>query len=105
MDQSITIKAQLLNIDGETASAFRDTVLMYRDACNFISQYVFDHDFELHQAKLNKALYHDLRDKFALKSQMAQSAIKTVIARYKTVKTQLSQKPYRYNTGKKGYEK
>lgn len=100
LDQSITIKAQLLNIDGETASAFRDTVLMYRDACNFISQYVFDHDFELHQAKLNKALYHDLRDKFALKSQMAQSAIKTVIARYKTVKTQLSQKPYRYDTGK-----
>lgn len=100
LDQSITIKAQLLNIDDETASAFRDTVLMYRDACNFISQYVFDHDFELHQAKLNKALYHDLRDKFALKSQMAQSAIKTVIARYKTVKTQLSQKPYRYDTGK-----
>ena len=32
---------------------------------------------------------------------MAQSAIKTVIARYKTVKTQLFQHPFRYDTGKK----
>ncbi|WP_237458691.1 transposase, partial [Lactobacillus helveticus] len=73
----------------------------YRDACNFISQYIFEHAFELKQSKLNKALYHDLRDKFELKSQMAQSAIKTVIARYKTVKTQLFQHPFRYDTGKK----
>ena len=70
-------------------------------ACNFISQYIFEHAFELKQSKLNKALYHDLRDKFELKSQMAQSAIKTVIARYKTVKTQLFQHPFRYDTGKK----
>ncbi|WP_241960253.1 transposase, partial [Lactobacillus helveticus] len=73
----------------------------YRDACNFISQYIFEHAFELKQSKLNKALYHDLRDKFELKSQMAQSAIKIVIARYKTVKTQLFQHPFRYDTGKK----
>ncbi|WP_052747910.1 RNA-guided endonuclease TnpB family protein [Lactobacillus helveticus] len=70
-------------------------------ACNFISQYIFEHAFELKQSKLNKALYHDLRDKFELKSQMAQSAIKTVITRYKTVKTQLFQHPFRYDTGKK----
>ncbi|MGK9467049.1 RNA-guided endonuclease TnpB family protein, partial [Lactobacillus helveticus] len=64
-------------------------------------QYIFEHAFELKQSKLNKALYHDLRDKFELKSQMAQSAIKTVIARYKKVKTQLFQHPFRYDTGKK----
>lgn len=101
MDQSVVIKAQLLNIDDETAQAFSNTMCKYRDACNFISQYIFDHAFELKQSKLNKALYHDLRDKFELKSQMAQSAIKTVIARYKTVKTQLFQHPFRYDTGKK----
>ncbi|MDH5818403.1 transposase, partial [Lactobacillus helveticus] len=84
MDQSVVIKAQLLNIDDETAQAFSNTMCKYRDACNFISQYIFEHAFELKQSKLNKALYHDLRDKFELKSQMAQSAIKTVIARYKT---------------------
>ncbi|SPS13548.1 Transposase ISLasa12 [Lactobacillus helveticus] len=101
MDQSVVIKAQLLNIDHETAQAFSNTMCKYRDACNFISQYIFEHAFELKQSKLNKALYHDLRDKFELKSQMAQSAIKTVIARYKTVKTQLFQHPFRYDTGKK----
>ncbi|ADX70902.1 RNA-guided endonuclease TnpB family protein [Lactobacillus helveticus] len=101
MDQSVVIKAQLLNIDDETAQAFSNTMCKYRDACNFISQYIFEHAFELKQSKLNKALYHDLRDKFELKSQMAQSAIKTVIARYKTVKAQLFQHPFRYDTGKK----
>lgn len=101
MDQSVVIKAKLLNIDEQTAAAFTQTMFKYRDACNFISQYIFDHDFELKQSKLNKALYHDLRDKFTLKSQMAQSAIRNVIARYKAVKTQLKQKPYRYDTGKK----
>lgn len=101
MDQSVVIKAQLLNIDDETAQAFSNTMCKYRDACNFISQYIFEHAFELKQSKLNQALYHDLRDKFELKSQMAQSAIKTVIARYKTVKTQLFQHPFRYDTGKK----
>lgn len=101
MDQSVVIKAQLLNINDETAQAFLNTMCKYRDACNFISQYIFEHAFELKQSKLNKALYHDLRDKFELKSQMAQSAIKTVIARYKTVKTQLFQHPFRYDTGKK----
>jgi len=101
LNQSVVIKAQLLNIDDETAQAFSNTMCKYRDACNFISQYIFEHAFELKQSKLNKALYHDLRDKFELKSQMAQSAIKTVIARYKTVKTQLFQHPFRYDTGKK----
>ena len=101
MDQSVVIKAQLLNIDDETAQAFSNTMCKYRDACNFISQYIFEHAFALKQSKLNKALYHDLRDKFELKSQMAQSAIKTVIARYKTAKTQLFQHPFRYDTGKK----
>ncbi|MPW14653.1 transposase, partial [Lactobacillus helveticus] len=101
MDQSVVIKAQLLNIDDKTAQAFSNTMCKYRDACNFISQYIFEHAFELKQSRLNKALYHDLRDKFELKSQMAQSAIKTVIARYKTVKTQLFQHPFRYDTGKK----
>ena len=93
MDQSVVIKAQLLNIGNETARAFSITMLKYRDACNYISQYIFDHNFVLKQSKLNQALYHDLRDKFNLKSQMAQSAIKTVIARYKTVRTQLFQHP------------
>ena len=60
------------------------TMSVYSDACNYVSDYVFQtHD--LKQFSLNKVLYSTLREKFGLKSQMAQSAFKTVIARYKTI--------------------
>ena len=60
------------------------TMDKYRDACNFAANYVFQtHD--LKQISLNKALYYDLRKRFGLKSQMAQSVLKAVIARYKTI--------------------
>ena len=67
MEQSITIKAKLLNIDNETAQAFAQSMEKYKDACNFISQYVFDNNFELSQSKLNKALYHEIRDQSRLR--------------------------------------
>ena len=60
------------------------TMSAYADACNYVSDYVFrTHD--LKQFSLNKVLYSELREKFGLKSQMAQSVFKTVIARYKTI--------------------
>ena len=68
----------------------------YRQACNFVSQYIFDNQFDLTYQSLNKKLYSDLCGLFGLKSQLAQSSIKTTIARYKTVKQQLFQNPYRY---------
>ena len=61
-----------------------ETMSVYSDACNYVSDYVFQtHD--LKQFSLNKVLYSTLREKFGLKSQMAQSVFKTVIARYKTI--------------------
>lgn len=60
------------------------TMSAYADACNYVSDYVFrTHD--LKQFSLNKVLYSELRERFGLKSQMAQSVFKTVIARYKTI--------------------
>jgi transposase, IS605 orfB family len=56
----------------------------YTDACNHVSNYVF-RTHNLKQFALNKVLYSDLRNRFGLKSQMAQSVLKTVIARYKTI--------------------
>ena len=66
-----------------------NTLIAYRDACNYVSQYIFNHHFILKQSQLQSALYHNLRKRFNLKSQMAQSVFKTVIARYKTVQSQL----------------
>lgn len=68
----------------------------YRDVCNLASQWLFDNNLNATYYDLNKALYHNVREHSLLNSQMVQSAFKSVIARYKTVKTQLSKKPYRY---------
>lgn len=97
MDISLTIKAHIKVASSENAKSLIDSMEAYRQGCNFASEYIFEHDFELGQAKLNKAVYSDLRQKFNLRSQMAQSVLKTVIARYKSVKTQLGQKPYKFH--------
>lgn len=68
----------------------------YADACTFVSQYIFDNGFILNSVKVQDALYADIRSKFALKSQFAISVTKTVTARYKTVKEQMFQNPYKY---------
>ena len=103
MNISVSIKVKLKPDTLYAADNFRLTTERYRQACNYVSNYVFNHDMLLKQAELNKTLYHDIRDLFGLKAQMAQSVIRTVVARYKTVRTQLHQQPFKYqdiNTGK-----
>mgnify|MGYP006878138341 FL=1 len=68
----------------------------YASVCTYISKYLFDNGIELNARKLQDELYHEIRDEYGLKSQFTISAIKTVVARYKTVATQLERKPYRY---------
>ena len=80
---TITAKVQIAATDTDKV-LFNKTMSVYCDACNYVSDYVFrTHD--LKQFSLNKILYSTLREKFSLKSQMAQSVFKTVIARYKTI--------------------
>ena len=83
--QQMTITAKVQIVATDTDKVLLDeTMSVYRDACNYVSDYVFQtHD--LKQFSLNKVLYSTLREKFGLKSQMAQSVLKTVIARYKTI--------------------
>jgi len=70
--------------DNTQQRLMHETMRAYSAACNRVSSYIYRvHD--LNQSSLNKALYYELRETFALRSQMAQSVIKTVIARYKTV--------------------
>ena len=80
---TITAKVQIVVTDTDKV-LLNETMSVYCDACNYVSDYVFrTHD--LKQFSLNKILYSTLREKFSLKSQMAQSVFKTVIARYKTI--------------------
>ena len=79
----ITAKVQIVATDADKV-LLDETMSVYRDTCNYVSDYVFQtHD--LKQFSLNKTLYSTLREKFGLKSQMAQSVLKTVIARYRTI--------------------
>ena len=80
---AVTAKIQI-SATTDDKDLLDETMSVYSDACNYVSDYVFQtHD--LKQFSLNKVLYSTLREKFGLKSQMAQSVFKTVIARYKTI--------------------
>jgi IS605 OrfB family transposase len=80
-----TSKIQI-NPTDEQVEILTQTMIQIRKALNYISKYVYDNNC-LKQAELNKATYTYLREKFGLKSQMAQSVMKTVIAKYKTNKS------------------
>ena len=83
MQITTTAKIQI-QVAPEPRELLDATMDTYRSACNFVANYIFQtHD--LKQRSLNKVLYYDLRERFGLKSQMAQSVFKTVIARYKTI--------------------
>lgn len=83
MELTVTAKVQVITTDSDKLLLDK-TMSAYRDACNYTAGYVFrTHD--LAQFSLNKTLYATLRQRFGLKAQMAQSVLKTVIARYKTI--------------------
>ena len=84
MKQTITAKYRL-NVDDPTPLVRMSEV--YRDVCNFVSEYIFGKGKDNVPAEwiIHDDLYLGLRSRFGLKSQMAQSVIKTVLARYSTV--------------------
>ena len=80
---TITAKVQIIVTDTDKP-LLEETMSAYCAACNYVSDYVFK-THNLSQVQLNKSLYYDLREKYSLKAQMAQSVLKTVIARYKNI--------------------
>mgnify|MGYP000107803424 CR=1 FL=1 len=94
-DLTKTIKLRI-HVTSEQEVLFRQMTEQYRLACNFVSEYIFNNQFNLNSNSLSKILYADIRTLFGLKSQLTQSTFRTVTARYKTIKQQLLQKPYKY---------
>ena len=80
-----TLKVRLKTSDSER-EMLAAAAAAYRDACNFVSGYVFDTGDEKVYS-LNKMLYQSLRSQYGLKAQMAQSVLKTVVAKYATVRS------------------
>ena len=79
-----TLKVRLMAGESDRDKLVR-TAIAYRDACNFVSGHVFDSGDEKVYS-LNKVLYQSLRSLYGLKAQMAQSVLKTVVAKYATVR-------------------
>lgn len=91
-----TMKLHMAEVDIPTSEKFMFTMNAYCDACDYVSQYIFNHNFELTITRLHDALYYTIRQAFGLKSQMAESVVKTVVAKYKTIETQLGKNPFKY---------
>lgn len=79
----LTAKIKLLPNSDESLLLLQ-TMTAYTDACNAVSEYIFK-TYDLKQSSVNRQMYYHLRDVFGLRSQMAQSVIKTVIARYRSI--------------------
>ena len=71
-----------LNVSDIDNDCFLSTVQAYTKACGYVSHYIYE-THNLKQLSLHKELYFSLRDLFFLRSQQAQSVIRTVIARYR----------------------
>ena len=83
MLQTITAKLQIL-VKPSDRQIICDTMKAYADACNFISAYI-DKTHNLHRYSVQDDTYYQVRKRFGLRSQMAVSCVRTVIARYKTI--------------------
>jgi len=82
---ALTAKVKLIVSDSDM-QLLLDTVRTYTGACNVVSEWIF-HSHELEHRIVHDALYLKLRDELGLKSQMAESVFRTVIARYRTILT------------------
>ena len=101
METTLTAKVKLYT-DKETSAAFEETAIVFIEACNKVSEYVFDTSpMNFSAISIHRACYYDLRKN--LKSQMACSVCRTVSVRYTAVNTQLKQQPYTFKADGKSY--
>ena len=84
---TLTMKVKL--VTGEHESQALDSLCdNYTSCCNDVSDWIGEHR-TLSQRKINEAIYHPLRDRYGLLAQMTQSAIRRVIASYKTIHSRM----------------
>ena len=82
---SLTAKVRLTVSDPDM-QLLLDTAKAYTSACNLVSEWIFKSHSLTHRT-VHDALYLKLRNEVGLKSQMAESVFRTVIARYRTILT------------------
>lgn len=83
MQQTITAKLQIL-VNPSDKQILCDTMKAYSDACNYVSDYIYN-THNLSRYSVQENTYYQVREVFGLRSQMAVSCVRTVIAKYKTI--------------------
>lgn len=103
---ALTLKLKILPESQEQVTSFKQTMTTYKDACNIVSQYIFDNIPKAAETKSmssllsamtlqkvatinNERIYTILRTNLELPSQIANEVFKTVVSNYKTVQTML----------------
>ena len=85
MEMTITAKIQLKTTE-EQKRILSGTMDAYRKSCNYVSDYVFsNHDYK--QLSVHNSVYEQVRSLYKIGSQMTCSVIRTVLARYKSIKS------------------
>jgi IS605 OrfB family transposase len=83
MQQTITAKLQIL-VNSSDKQIICNTMKAYSDACNYVSEYIYK-THNLSRYSVQEDAYYQVREAFGLRSQMAVSCVRTVIAKYKTI--------------------
>jgi len=83
MQQTVTAKLQIL-VNPSDKQILCDTMKAYSDACNYVSEYIYK-THNLSRYSVQEDTYHQIREIYGLRSQMAVSCVRTVIAKYKTI--------------------
>lgn len=89
-----TLKLQIYPTE-EQIELFQYSQLQFIKGCQCVSDYIFEHQI-FEQRKLHDTLYYYLREKFGLPAQLAASTFRVVLARYKTVQTQLRKQQVKF---------
>ena len=85
---TLTMRVRLLPTP-EQQTRFAALCSVFADCCNDVADHI-DKTRTLSQKKINKAIYHELRETHGLLAQMTQSAIRRVIANYKAIHTRIN---------------
>ena len=98
---TLTVKGKLV-FDKETKAqdelSLKKTATQFMNATNAVSADLFNAGLETlpGMSELNSLYYHMVRDEYFLKSQMTQSVLRSLLARYKAVKTNLQREPWSF---------
>ena len=100
MQQTLTAKMQIVPQPSDR-QLLLDAMKAYSAACSFVSAYVHEHDMPLNQIRIHDAVYRTCRSNYALPSQMAASVTRTVIAAYKSIRTNQKRHSERFSKKKR----